>query len=131
MKNTFVIIILAAIVIAGVYFLKNSNQDSGQPVPNRNDTSSFEEVTVTYSDLGYSPKEIRVTAGTTVKFVNQSGNPMWTASDPHPTHTMMFGFDAMRAMMSGESYSFTFANAGTWRYHNHMVPGHMGSVVVE
>ena len=123
-KNIVWIVLIVLVALGGVYLLKNETpKDTNQPVGN--------ELTVTYTDSGYHPKQITIKAGTAVKFVNQSQNPMWTASDPHPTHTMMHDFDAMRSMMKGESYSFTFERAGTWRYHNHMVPGHMGSVIVE
>ena len=122
MKKTFLIIILGVAVIAGLYLFKNDSQNSASP---------DSQTGVTYTNSGYSPEVIRVKAGAAVKFVNQSQNPMWTASDPHPTHTMMHGFDSMHSMMTGESYSYTFTVPGTWRYHNHMVPSHAGSVIVE
>ncbi len=98
-------------------------------------TESDEEpstvTTVHYTDDGYSPKETEVSVGSTVTFVNDSTQSMWTASDPHPVHTNFSAFDAKRGYKQGESYSFTFAKAGTYTYHNHLVPGDTGTVTVK
>lgn len=123
-KTTTVVIIVLASLGAVFYFSKNNESALVNP-------KEDQSVVIDYTNSGYEPKTIRVKAGTVVNFVNHSDNPMWTASDPHPVHTMMQHFDAMRATMMGESYSFMFTEPGTWGYHNHMVPGHMGSVIVE
>lgn len=101
-------------------------------------------VVVTYSSAGgFSPAQIAVTKGDTVRFVNESGGDMWVASAPHPAHTAYDGtslsahcfgsgasvsFDQCGA---GNEYSFTFDTAGTWKYHDHVHPSKFGSVVVE
>lgn len=101
--------------------------------------------TVTYTNSGYSPSVITVNTGDIVTFVNNSSSQMWTASAIHPTHRvypdtdiMQCGiipsgtmFDACNGTNSGGSWSFTFQNSGTWKYHNHLNPGHTGTVVVE
>lgn len=93
---------------------------------------------VTYTDQGYSPETITVPAGEPVTFVNESSNPMWTASAVHPTHGEYPGegciggsFDACEGVASGNSWSFTFDETGEWGYHNHLTPSHTGTVIVE
>lgn len=86
---------------------------------------------VVYSDSGFSPATLRVKAGTAVTFTNQSSNQMWVASNPHPTHTDYPGFDARKAYATGQSYSFTFTQKGTWGYHNHLSPADGGTIIVE
>lgn len=86
---------------------------------------------VTYNESGFSPNTLRVNVGAAVTFNNESSNPMWVASNPHPIHTGYPGFDAKRGYAKGESYSFTFTKAGTWKYHNHLSPSEGGTIIVE
>ena len=90
-----------------------------------------DENTVTYTDSGFSPKSITVTAGTKVTFKNASSKPVWVASAVHPTHQLLPAFDQKGTSKPGESYSFTFTQAGQWTYHNHRAPGKTGVVVVQ
>jgi len=87
-------------------------------------------VVVTYTDSGFSPSPLSVKVGTTVTFVNESGRGMWVASAVHPTHQLLPGLDQLKSVAKGGSYEYTFTKAGTWKYHNHSVPGNTGSVVV-
>lgn len=87
--------------------------------------------TISITDTGFSPATLTVAAGTTVTFVNNGQAPHWPASDPHPTHTALAGFDAKRGLQTGETYSFTFAQAGTWGYHDHLNAQLTGSVTVQ
>ncbi len=100
-------------------------------VPPVSETIAPQTLTVTYSDAGYSPRTITIKVGDSVSFVNNSTHGMWTASNPHPQHTDFSAFDAKRAYVAGESYSFTFAKAGTFNYHNHVRSFDQGTVVVK
>ena len=66
-----------------------------------------------------------------VTFVNQSSRAMWIASNPHPIHTGLAGFDAKKGIGNGESFSFSFTKAGEFGYHNHLNLSDTGTVVVE
>jgi len=99
---------------------------------------------ITYTDSGYTPNPITIKKGEAVIWKNESSNPMWTASAMHPTHkvypgtdisacgtqTLMPMFDACAGVASGQSWSFTFNNVGTWGYHNHLNSSKFGKVVV-
>ncbi len=86
---------------------------------------------VEYVSGGFSPNEIQIVPGTTVTFVNKTSQPLWVASDPHPAHTNLAGFDSKALLGQGESYAFTFENMGKWDFHNHMSPGMKGRVIVK
>lgn len=98
-------------------------------------------VTVTYTTSGFKPSTVEVTEGQTVTFINQSDRKMWVGSDDHPTHTkypvksagdcLGSSFDSCRGLAVGESFTFTFTEAGSWGYHNHSQAGHRGTVVVK
>lgn len=85
---------------------------------------------VTYSDSGFAPAKVAVKKGTAVTFTNQSVGMMRAVSDVHPTHQLLPGFDQLKGEAKGATYEYVFAKAGTWTYHNHMNPSHLGTIVV-
>lgn len=87
-------------------------------------------VTVEITENGFSPSEASISTGDTVFFVNRMKDLAWPASAVHPTHEELPGFDAKKGLKKGEGYAFTFENAGTWKYHNHLSPSTQGSIVV-
>ena len=139
MKQILILLVVVVVVGGGAWWFfgqpapeqeveEQEEQVSGeepQPAP------TSEEVIVRATDSGYEPSSITVKEGTTVTFENESSRPVQTASDVHPIHQMLPGFDALRGFAPGESYSFTFQSAGTWRYHNHLQPQQTGIVIVE
>ena len=88
-------------------------------------------VTIAYrDDDGFFPKRIDIEPGTTVIFRNDSTEPIWPASNIHPTHAILPEFDANRDIRPGASYAFTFDERGFWRFHNHNNPEEGGLIVV-
>lgn len=89
------------------------------------------QVTIEYDEDGFEPKSVTVKSGTSVIWKNDADNSVWVASAPHPAHTDYPGFDQLKGVGKGESYTFTFTKVGKWNYHNHLKPGDWGTVVVE
>lgn len=114
--------------------------DTSTPVP-----VATNKVEITAN--GFSPSAIKVKAGDTVTWTNKDSAPHWPATAAHPTHTVYPGsdiakcgtaaqseiFDACKGLAPGESFSFKFDQAGTWKYHDHLKPmaPFFGSVTVE
>jgi len=144
--------VLLAGIVAGWYVFGGSQPPApeggkavqGKPVPA---TTGTEETVVTtvsatqsgeaitsasvqYTDSGFVPNEITVKQGATVTFTNASSGGMWVASDEHPTHQLLPGFDQRTSVAKGGTYEYTFTNVGTWKYHNHVAPTFTGTVVV-
>ncbi|MBI5420956.1 MAG: hypothetical protein HZA35_01440 [Parcubacteria group bacterium] len=100
---------------------------------------------VTYTNAGFSSSSLTIKKGETVTFENKSTRKMWVASSKHPTHRDYPGsdikkcgtesastiFDACKGFAPGESWSFTFNEVGTWKYHDHLSPKNFGSITVE
>ena len=154
-------IVVLLIIIAGGWYLmygKAPSQDtaaaaenavdSSMPVPST-DTSinpASKDVTITYTDQGFTPQSVTIPQGATVTFINQSSHGMWVASAPHPAHTGYDGtsrsthcvagytgaapFDECKNDATGVSWAFTFDKVGTWKYHNHSVDQDFGSITV-
>lgn len=108
-----------------------SQEVSGGTDAPTGESSTQQEVTVSVTDAGFVPASVTVKAGTTVVFVNNGQGLHWPASDIHPTHELLKGFDALHGLVTGETYSFTFQQKGSWGYHDHPNPSVKGTVVVE
>ncbi len=100
-------------------------------VPMHDIRSEFREWGIDFTDAGFQYPVMTVELGTTVFFFNESSGSVWIASDPHPAHTDLPGFDSGKALTKkGQSYSFLFSEPGTWHYHNHLNPSQTGSIIV-
>lgn len=144
MKKPVVIgIIVAVIVLAGVGFLLMNNNSNDTPAASTSDTStttnsSSNESTnssnnsttptatdkVSIKDFAFSPADITVKGGTTVT---------WTNNDS-TTHTVT-ETDGQTGPNSGnlepgKSYTFTYATAGTFKYHCSIHSSMTGTVTV-
>ena len=81
-------------------------------------------------DGSFSPSEVKIQKGGKVTWTNKSSRQVWPASAVHPTHSVYPGFDALRGLSAGESYSFVFDKTGEWAYHDHLNPSMRGKVKV-
>lgn len=96
----------------------------------RNAAAQF-SAEVSMTAAGFSPEVLTVAAGTAVAFKNADFQPHRPASDPHPVHTDLPGFDAKAAIVPDGAYSFTFSSPGTYSYHDHLNPSVRGQIVVQ
>lgn len=78
---------------------------------------------VTIDNFTFSPKELTVAVGTTVKWVNHDDIP----------HTVVEKNTTFRskALDTDDSYSFTFASAGAFDYSCGLHPQMVGKVIVK
>lgn len=79
---------------------------------------------------GFYPAELRIKEGDIVTFVNHTDRLVWPASDPHPTHELLSGFDVGRGIKPEESWKYQFNKPGTWRYHDHLSVSLRGTISV-
>lgn len=101
--------------------------------------------TIEIKNDGFNPSTLTINAGDTVSFVNKNTVSHWPASAVHPTHTAYPGsdvkkcstsekeiiFDACAPLKAEESWSFTFMEKGSWKYHDHLNPRFTGTIIVE
>ncbi|MBI4281116.1 hypothetical protein HY628_02885 [Candidatus Uhrbacteria bacterium] len=80
-------------------------------------------------DGSFSPASVTVARLRTVRFTNNTGATARVASNPHPTHTDLPGFDSAN-VPAGLNYVYRFSQAGTFTFHNHAVPSKTGTVTV-
>ncbi len=120
-----------------------ADEEQTVPVMEEPNDNSNSDNTVKITASGFEPKTLTLKAGTTVTFVNEDSNKHWPASAMHPTHTVYPGsdikkcgtdesiFDACKGLTQGESFSFTFNEKGSWKYHDHIGVSSTGTIVVE
>lgn len=81
-------------------------------------------------DGGFVPSELTIQAGDTITFKNVRTIDAWPASDPHPTHEYLKGFDPGKAILPGGEWSITFATSGSFRFHDHLDVTAQGRIIV-
>lgn len=124
--KTYTALILGLILLLTALFVFLFPKLKDIPIPK---AAAFEHV-IKLTKKGFEPHDLTINKGDTVKFVTTENSSFWPASDPHPTHEYLNGFDPLKPILSGSSWSFTFLTAGTWRYHNHLDPNNTGNIEV-
>lgn len=124
-------LVLFGTAVLGIFFFLESNP-TAQPV------------IIEVSEQGFTPSDITVSQGSVVLFKNVGSLSHWPASNFHPTHARYPEsdirkcnsplrstlFDACQALEPGDSFSFTFHEAGSWTFHDHVRPRYSGRVIV-
>jgi len=77
---------------------------------------------VTIDNFTFSPKELTVAVGTTVKFVNHD-------DIPHTVVEKKLSFRS-KALDTDDAYSYTFATAGSFDYFCGLHPHMVGKIIV-
>jgi plastocyanin len=95
------------------------------------DMREAKEVSVTLTDEGFKPSQIRIRTGTSVTFSTTRDSQFWPASNVHPSHDIYPAFDPGRPLSPDESWSFTFNDTGSWGFHDHVRSYFTGSIYVE
>ncbi len=98
--------------------------DSAQPTPS---SQNFE---VIFADGAVSPTSLNIKVGDSVTFINNDDRSHWPASGVHPAHQICKGFDALEGLNEGDTYSFTFNEAKTCPFHDHLNPSINGQITV-
>jgi plastocyanin len=116
-------VLLIAALAAGC---GGSDNGSGSPAPTPTPTpgpgggGGSTATTITLTSSGASPRDITVSVGSRVTFLNNDSTPHDMASDPHPAHTdcpdVTVGF--MSAGQSRQTNNLTAARVCTYHDHN-------------
>lgn len=142
MNKNITLVLILVIVILGGYFLFQSNPNSEVTSADNNmmqdsekmmgdETTMMAETTiVTYANNVFSPSEVKIKVGNTVKFVNNGTSDIQVSSGPHPTHTSYPALESGR-LAPEASYEFTATEKITINYHNHLNAKATGKIVVE
>lgn len=86
--------------------------------------------TVSYKGGVFSPTNLRIHAGDTVRFKNEAFFGIRIISDPHTTHNQLPGLDSVGDIPQGSYFSYTFSEKGIFGYHNENKPEESGTIIV-
>ena len=121
MKRIIGILVLLAVLVlfAGCAAQTTTQQQTGQQQAQEQQTAQ-EKAEIIIKDFAFNPKDIAIKAGTEVEWANQD-------SVIHDVTTEFFDHD----INPGESFSYTFAEAGVYEYHCDIHPQMTGTITVE
>ncbi len=124
LKNPLALtLVLVVLILSGIIIFQQVQKDD-------NYQSSGILHTVNLTENGFSPSEIKINAGDTIKFTTSRSKPFWPASNLHPTHTLYPEFDPKEPIPADKSWSFKFTKEGVWRFHDHLSPFFTGTITV-
>ncbi|MBI4039103.1 cupredoxin domain-containing protein [Candidatus Daviesbacteria bacterium] len=101
------------------------SDDTGSPSAAETENKNL----VTVTSVGFSPKDITISAGDSVAWMNNDTVDHTVNSAVHPTHLVYPPLN-LGEIKPGEKKSLTFPKAGTYKYHDHLNPSLFGSVTV-
>lgn len=134
MKKIILILVVIAIIIAGIFFLNSSKTNTAStPEKKENLGPVIPPKTLTQiklTDKGFEPATIKIKVNDTINWKNESGKEATVSSDPHPTHEL-YPFLNLGIFKANSSVQANFPKAGTFTYHNHLIPSQKGTIVVE
>ena len=105
--------------------LGNTTMDGGDKI------NGMKTHKIEMTAAGFAPSNITIKKGEKVEFINRDSKPRWPASGMHPSHLVCRGFDALKAIAPGETYSFSFNEAKACPMHDHLMPNFFGKITVE
>ncbi|MEK7146836.1 MAG: hypothetical protein AAB772_01115 [Patescibacteria group bacterium] len=144
MNKYIIFIVLVVVVLAGLYFyyagtpkgqdilpvvsVPASPEISGSEVMPVQNVSAVKNYIVEIIDNEFKPSVVKIKKGDFVTWINKMAIASWPASAAHPTHIVYpetggcigSAFDVCRGLKTGESWTFTFNQVGTWKYHDHI-----------
>ena len=129
-----IILVLLGFALAVMYFSRGNSDlitSGGQPSPSRPAASRQPRVYTVFYGLGvFSPTNIRIHVGDSVRFQNDSKSTMRIVSDSTNGIPDLAGFDSVGDVQAGGVFTYTFSTAGIFGYNNVKDPVEEGTVIV-
>ena len=139
--QTIGILIILLILLLGVTYVLSDNKDVKFQAPLASvgsikepkdvDTTviSTEIIhIVSYSSNGFSPSNLILSKGESVRFENNTEELMWVMSEE--SKGCSEGIDEFDQCYPSKEFEYKFNEAGEWGFYNHLNKEHSGVVVV-
>jgi plastocyanin len=121
-RGVIVAMLLGPVIGAILAFGTVAAQDANVAAQDANVAAQDANV-VMIDNFTFAPKELTVTAGTTVKWINRD-------DIPHTVVEKKLSFRS-KALDTDGTYSYTFASAGTFDYFCGLHPHMVGKIIVK
>jgi plastocyanin len=124
MRKTMMKIAIATALVGIALFGVASRARSGGTVPSREAApQQAQGASVTIDNFSFTPQEITVSPGTTVRWVNQDDVPHTVVSNDKKFKS--------KALDTDDKFSFTFTDPGTYEYYCSVHPKMTAKVTVK
>src|SRR3989344_2100556 len=109
----------------------DTGDQAGQIPPAASETRDPRIYTVSYRAGVFSPTNLRIHVGDTVRFKNESFHSIHIISDSsRPDRKDLPGFDSIGDIPQNSYFTFTFSSVGIFGYHNDKDPEEGGTIIV-
>lgn len=127
------LIVLALVIFTGSVFYFSRDLPSPQQANLQEGNGKYlgKVYTVYYTSGVFSPTNLQINIGDTVRFLNDGLTPIRVVSDPHPEHDYLPGFDSVSEIPPQGIFSYTFNKRGIFDYHNERKPEQRGTIIVK
>ncbi len=102
---------------------------NGSSIKDYANMTGMSEITIRMKDIKFEQKNIIISKGTKVTYINNDPVEHFVNSDPHPSHNYLETLNSRGINESG-SYSYTFNEAGEFHYHCSAHTGMTASIIV-
>jgi len=125
----FIILILGLFVVSVMFFTRGqefelADRDSTLSTLSQSGERDSRVYTVTYRNGVFSPTNLRIHLGDTVRFKNDGLFSIRIISESLP------GFDSVGIIPRGGVFSYTFSSRGIFQYYNERDSDETGTVIV-
>ena len=127
------ILVLLGFGVALTYFIRHNPEiaDYNQALLDRpSETRQARLYSVYYNTGVFSPTNLRIHAGDSVRFENDSDQPIHIISDTTGNTPDLIGFDSVGDVPAKAAFTYTFNKAGNFGYHNTYTTTERGTVIV-
>lgn len=126
-----IVLLLVLLSVAVLYFGKNINYQPASAVKGNGSTvRSPRTYSIFYSGGVFSPTNLRIHSGDTVKFQNNGFFGIRIAPNTEKDQENGIGFSNIGEIMPKNSFSYTFSTAGIFNYHNEKNPNEAGAIII-
>ncbi len=132
-NGLFWLLILGMLVVTAgaVHYFESKRIDLGSMQMANTDKGFVRQpriYTVFYQDGVFSPTNIHVHLGDSVKFQNNGANPIYISHQRNTGDPL--GLDSGSAIISGNSFTYAFNSVGTYPYYNNFNDHERGTIIV-
>ena len=129
----WILIAVLVLLMGGAIKILGKSDDLTSKIPTVTPTSNIRQpkfYSVTYKGGGFSPTNLRIHAGDTVRFKNDGFFAIRVISDPQQANNHLPGFDSIGDVPQGSYFSYTFSQKGIFGYRNEKKQEEQGTIIV-
>lgn len=123
--------VIILVLFAGAVFFFNKDLPKNQQANLNELKISGRTYTVFYTSGVFSPTNLQINVGDTVRFLNDGLLPMGVISDPQPDLGNLPEFDSVSEILPRGAFIHTFSRRGIFDYHNTKKAEQSGTIIVK